>query len=84
MASSAQWRSSKTRTVGRSLGEVLQEPSPGGELLVALGLDAGLDAEQRQQPLAEPGRSSRLGQDRVELRRRDVDRVRLEDARRAP
>ena len=33
-ASSAQCRSSKTRTSGRSLGERLEEPAPGGERLV--------------------------------------------------
>ena len=45
------------------LGEVLQEPTPGRELLLALGLRAGLDPEQRQQPLAEPGTLGALGQD---------------------
>ena len=39
-----------------------------------------LDPEQREQPLAEPRALVAFGKHRVELRRRDVGRVGLEDA----
>ena len=58
---------------------MLEEPAPGGEQLLALGRGGGLDPEQRQQPLAEPRALGALGKHRVELRRRDLGRVGLQD-----
>ena len=69
---------------GRTLGrEVLEEPPPGSELLGALHVDARANAE-REQALAEPPSLVRARQDPVELRGRNADRVRLEDALRGP
>ncbi len=65
---------------GRVLfGDVLEEPPPGGEQLLALGGRGRLDPEQRQQALAEPGALVAFGEHRVELGRGDVGGVGLED-----
>ena len=61
------------------LGDVLEEPSPRGEQLLAFGGGGRLDPEQRQQPLAEPGALVPLGEHRLELALRDVGRVGLQD-----
>ena len=66
------------RTVLRDL---LEEPPPRGEQLLAFGRGRRLDTQQREQPLAEPRLLGAVGQDRVELALRDVRRVGLEDAR---
>ena len=64
---------------GVLLGDVLEEPSPGGEQLLALGGGGRLDPEQRQQALAEPGALVAFGEHRLELRRRDLGCVGLQD-----
>ena len=64
---------------GVLLGDVLQEPPPGREQLLALGGGGGLDPEQRQQALAEPGTFVAFGKDRVELGRGDGGCVGLQD-----
>ena len=66
---------------GRALvGDVLEEPAPGRELLVALGRRAGLDPEQREEPLRGTTLARlALGQDLVELGGRRTPGVRLED-----
>ena len=63
------------------LGDVFEEPSPGGEQLLALGGRRRLDPEQRQQTLAEPRALLTLGEHHVELRCRDVGGIGLEDPR---
>ena len=59
--------------------EDLEEPAPGGELLVAPGSRARSDPDERKEPLPEPGALVAVGQDVVELRDGDRRRVRLED-----
>ena len=64
---------------GVLLGDVLQEPSPGREQLLALGGGGRLDPEQRQQPLAEPRALGPLGQDELELATGRCGAVGLQD-----
>ncbi len=59
--------------------DVLEESSPGGEQLLAIGGGCRLDPEQRQEPLAEPGPLGSFGQNHLELRGRDLEGIRLED-----
>jgi hypothetical protein len=68
---------------GTLLGDVLQEPPPRGERLLAFGLRRGLDPEQGQESLAKPG-SLALREHSVELGDRDVGCIRLQDAGMSP
>ena len=61
------------------LGDVLEEPTPRGEQLLALGGGGRLDPEQREQALAEPGALLAFGEHRLELGGGDVGRVGLQD-----
>ena len=85
--SSAQCRSSKTSTSGRSLGERLEEAAPGGEGLVAAvaaGSSSPVEPDERPQVASRPSRASVVGdesRDRLaELRLGRLGGVGLEDA----
>jgi hypothetical protein len=61
------------------VGDVLDEPRPRGEQLLAFRRRRGPDPDQREQPLPEPRAVFAGGEDVVELRLRDGRGVRLED-----
>ena len=67
-----------------ALGEVLEEAAPGREQLLLGGGRGGLDAQERQEPLAEPGALDPLGKDRLELVGGDRRRDRTRGCPRAP
>ena len=65
---------------GRS--QALEEAPPGREQLLPLRLRGRLDPHQRPQPLQQPAALRLVGEDsRLQLRRRHLGRVGLEDAR---
>ena len=84
--SSAQWRSSKTSTIGAALGDRLEEAPPRGERLAAL-VTALLDPaepDERAEVAIDPATLALVG-DRLEHRCRSFDvglvgGIRLEDA----
>ena len=60
-------------------GDVLEEPTPGGEQLLSFGVRGGFHPEKRQQALAKPWTFVTFWEHRVELGSRDLGRVGLQD-----